>query len=233
MIPIGEPTTTVQFLRRHPTVRHGDPDALRRACLQPSELTVPSRKPKIDKFTFNATLRWLLSSIRGGEQTCADVLRQMPADDPDYKKVHELLTHWDGQTGKRRSLDLSCVACDIAPAMVYGWFARISFEIGKNIMKVQVAASAPMMIQASITAALGPDGLDERKMLFESIGLTQPKRGFAIQQNNFQPQTPLPPGDDGMGFEIDQRRLSTHLRDTPRAALPEKVVSGSVVDKDA
>ena len=206
-----------------------DVELLRRSCLQPAELKVPKKKVKIDKFTFNATLRWLLSSIRGGEATCAEVLRQMPADDPDYGSVQQLLEHWDQQTTKRRSLDLACVALNIAPAMVYGWFAKVSFEIGKNIMKVQVAAAAPLLMQTSINEALKPDGLDERKVLFESIGLTQ-RRGLAIQQNNLQ-LPPTPPSDQsGVGFEVDQRRLSAQLREgQARKALPEKVVQGTVV----
>lgn len=229
------PTTTVRFLRRVATapIARREHEALATACLVPKPLTVPKKKPKITKFTFKANLKWLLSSLTGGEATCVEVLRQAPAGHSDFETIQALLAHWDAQTDvRRRSLDLACIACDVQPATVYGWFAEMSFSMGLNIMRVQLAAAAPIIMQTSIDRAQQPDGLDERKVLFESIGLTQ-RRGIAIQNNIVNRPAANDDGYTDGTFESDQRRVSGALREaaTNRLALPEKRVDGSVVQK--
>lgn len=191
------------------------------------------KKPQINKFTFSATLKWLLSSIKGGEATCVEVLRQVPPSNPDFDTIQGLVRHWDEQQSKRRSLDLACVACDVQPATVYGWFASMSFTMGLNIMRVQLAAAAPLIMQTSIDQAQKPDGLDERKLLFESIGMTQ-RRGIAIQNNVVTRPSAADDGYTDGTFEADQRRVSGALREaaTNRLALPEKRVDGVVVRQE-
>ncbi len=179
--------------------------------------------PHIRKFKFQANLRWLLSNLEGGEETCVSVLREVPEDDADYDTIQTVLDHWDRQdSGKQKSLDLACSECKVQGSMLYGWFAKRGYEIGLNMMRVQLAAASPAIMQAAIDKALAPDGTVDRKMLFEAIGLLQGKKTVnqAMFVNN-------PPADDGATdtttFEHGQRDVSARLRDGRPKQIPATI----------
>lgn len=185
-------------------------------------MSTGGRKPRIQKFTFKANLKWLLSTLDGGEETCVEVLRQVPEDDPDFEAIQRVLAHWDGQNGGAKpSLDLACTACQVQAAMLYGWFAKTCFSLGLNIMKTQLAAASPAIMQAAIEKALTPDGTADRKILFEANGLLQQRRGVAVQQNF---NLPAAPDDNPDAFEHGQRDITARLRDrTPMKQIPSTI----------
>ena len=88
-------------------------------------------------------------------------------------KLAPILEDWDRMKPSLRnatSLDALCEAHDVDPAHFISAVGEAAMRSGDNACIIIVALNMPAIIAVSVKRALTPDGVKDRKMLFEHAG---------------------------------------------------------------
>jgi hypothetical protein len=81
------------------------------------------------------------------------------------------------------SLDDLCAASGIAPKAILMAIAASGFDAGCDIANLVAAHLHPKVVQASVDAALTPEGIEDRKLLLQHAGFIPVPKGQSIVIN--------------------------------------------------
>lgn len=198
-----------------------------------------SHRTTVTPGEYPVSLRYALRTVHNSTKTFLELLRMYAASDADKSngEAQRLVDEIDARLAKPHSqgarswldLDAVCHELKISPASAFGWFSEASFTHGANISRMQAAVRAPAITAASIERALDvEEGFDDRKLLFEAMGLikTGVGRPVQVQQNVFTPpDASTATAVTEQSFEDQQRSAAALLR-----APLKQVGAGAVVE---
>lgn len=130
------------------------------------------------------TLSSVLKFIRGGKKTFMELARHAPHIDPSLALVIE---EWDrlSPTAQRGvNLNQLCEIKGVDPFHFLGVVAEAAIRFCNNASVLIAALILPEVVQRSIERALTPEGVEDRKMLFQHAGFIPSPKGSEVRLLN-------------------------------------------------
>lgn len=120
-------------------------------------------------------------NIRGGREMVLRFIALAATDgDPDAKTwwhVWETLTKYEQ---KSITLDDVCAAAGVKPTKLLKTIVAIAFETGCDVANIVASAAHPSVVAKSVKFAKRPEGIEDRKLLFQHHGFVPTPKGQTI-----------------------------------------------------
>lgn len=167
-------------------------------------------------FHYNASLKWYLVDIKRGQQILVDTIKTIQHLEGADPRIQQIVTAWETRP-VGSDIDAICEVCQVPQAVVFGWFAEAAFRLGVNFARMTIGLALGEAVHASLIRAADPvEGHDERKMLFQIMGLLPtggvpaPRRSAKAEEAD-EPDGPV---EDDQTFEQNSRDVADVIRGT-------------------
>jgi hypothetical protein len=134
------------------------------------------------KLPFQGTLAYAASRLPGGKHAFMEYARLCTEE-----RIKALVHRWESLSPsdqRRVSLEELCVACEVDPPELVGAVAAAAFRFNSDVSTLIAAVAHPKVVEASIDRALQPDGIHDRKMLFQHSAFVPVPASSTINVNN-------------------------------------------------
>ena len=179
------------------------------------------RIPPALKLPFKIGLAYVASLLPGGLTSMMTLARYSP--NPRVLGVVERWSTLPAADRKSAVIDDICFACEISPAEFIGEIARAAYSQSMDISKLMASIGQPLAVKAMTEQAASPDGVADRRMLFQTTGLLPSPQGHTFNVSadaRTQLQTVIVPEGTLLPFEERMLRAS-------RAAYAAPVVEAA------